>query len=102
MTIGSVLQKPWPRWPLALLFWTLIGLSFASQFYSSAAKAGLEVTWKQAVTYALGDWYVFALLSIPVIQLARHFHFETGKWGATRPGHLFRSFLFSLTSMLPR
>ena len=47
----------WAKWLLALLFWTLIGLSFASQFYSSAAKAGLEVTWKRAVTYALGDWY---------------------------------------------
>ena len=102
MTIGSFWQKRWVKWLLGLVFWTLIGLSFASQFYSSAAKAGLEVTWKQAVTYALGDWYVFAVLSIPVIQLARRFHFEAGKWGVSLAVHAVGSAAFSLAYMVLR
>ena len=102
MTITSLLQNRWARWFLGFVFWTLIGLAFASQFYSSAAKAGLEVSWKQAVTYALGDWYVFAILSIPVVQLARRFHFETAKWGASLIVHAFGSVAFSLSYMVLR
>ena len=102
MTITSLLQNRWAKWLLGLAFWTLIGLSFASQFYSSAAKAGLEVTWKQAVTYALGDWYVFAILSIPVIQLARRFHFEADKWRFSLVVHMLGSIAFSLAYMILR
>ena len=75
MTINNALQRRRVKWLLWFGFWTLIGLSFAFQFYISSAKAGLEVTWRQAVGYALGDWYVFALLSIPVVWLARRFNF---------------------------
>jgi len=82
--------------------WTLIGLSFASQFYISSAKAGLEVSWKQAVTYALGDWYVFALLSIPVMALSRRLRFETGSWLKTFLAHTMGSVIFSFSYMVLR
>src|SRR6266704_2276510 len=94
MTIGTIMQKRWSRWLVGFCFWTLLGLSFASQFYISSAKAGLEVSWKQAVSYALGDWYVFAALSIPVIQLARRFRFEAGKWGRSLAVHALGSATF--------
>ncbi len=90
------------KWPLFFAFWTLIGLSFAGQFHISSAKAGLEVSWSQAVGYSLGDWYVFALLSIPVIHLARRFHFEAATWGRSLLAHLLCSVLFSFTYMLVR
>ena len=96
------LQKRWLKWPLGFAFWTLIGLSFAFQFYISSAKAGLDVTWKQAVSYALGDWYVFALLSVPVIWLAGRFQFETGKRALSLLVHLPCSVLFSLAYMILR
>lgn len=102
MTLAAILQNRVGRWVLGFLFWTLLGLSFASQFYISGAKAGLEVTWKQAVSYALGDWYVFALLSIPVSLLARRFFFEAGKWGRSLCVHLLGSVLFSLGYMVIR
>ncbi len=54
-----------------LACWTLVGLAFASQFYLSSAQMGRTVTWGQAVTYSLGDWYVWAVLSVPVLWLAR-------------------------------
>ncbi|HZR17585.1 MAG TPA: sensor histidine kinase [Verrucomicrobiae bacterium] len=102
MTLAAVLQHRVGRWVLGFLFWTLLGLSFASQFYISGAKAGYDVTWKQAVTYALGDWYVFALLSIPVNSLARRFGFEAGKWGLSFCVHLLASIAFSLAYIVIR
>jgi two-component system LytT family sensor kinase len=80
----------------------LLGLSFASQFYISSAKAGLEVSWKQAVSYSLGDWYVFALLSVPVMQLARRFRFEAGTWPKSLAVHALGCALFSLGYMVIR
>jgi two-component system, LytTR family, sensor kinase len=100
--MNKVLQRRWIKWPLGFAFWTLIGLSFAFQFYISSAKAGLEVTWKQAVSYALGDWYVFAVLSIPVIWLARRFNFDPGNRARSLAVHVPGSLLFSLAYMVLR
>jgi len=102
MTINHALQRRGIKWLLGFAFWTLIGLSFAFQFYISSAKAGLDVSWKQAVGYALGDWYVFALLSIPVMWLARRFDFETGNRVRSFAVHLPASLAFSLAYMLVR
>jgi two-component system, LytTR family, sensor kinase len=102
MTIKNVFQRRWIKWLLWFGFWTLIGLSFAFQFYISSAKAGLEVTWRQAVSYALGDWYVFAVLSIPVVWLARRFDFESGNRARSLAMHLPASLVFSLAYMVLR
>lgn len=102
ITVSGFARNPWGKWVLGFVLWTLLGLSFASQFYISGAKAGLEVSWKQAVSYALGDWYVFALLSIPVIQLARRFHLEAGSWRSSLAVHVAGSVLFSLAYMALR
>src|SRR5438093_7785655 len=102
MTVEKLMRKPATRWGLGFSFWTLLGLSFASQFYISGAKAGLEVSWKQAVNYALGDWYVFALLSVPVVQLARRFRIEGENWARSLAVHSVASILFSLAYMVIR
>lgn len=102
MTIERLMQKWWGRYLLGLCFWTLLGLSFASQFYISSAKAGLDVSWKQAVNFALADWYVFALLSIPVVHLARRFRFEGGNWGRSFAVHAVGSVVFSAAYMVLR
>lgn len=102
MTIKTAFQRRWIQWLLGFVFWTLIGLSFAFQFYISSAKAGLEVSWRQAVSYALGDWYVFAVLSIPVVWLARRFDFESGNRARSFAVHLPGSVAFSLTYMVLR
>lgn len=102
MTIESLMEKRWSRLLLGFCFWTLLGLSFASQFYISSAKAGLEVSWKQAVNYALADWYVFAILSIPVVHLARRFRFEGSTWARSLAAHAVASIFFSLAYMVLR
>jgi two-component system LytT family sensor kinase len=62
----------------------------------------LEVSWRQAISYALGDWYVFAILSIPVMLLARWFRFEAGSWGRSLAIHILGSVVFSLSYMVVR
>ena len=102
MPTGISASCRWAKWFIGLAFWTLLGLSFASQFYISSAKAGLGVTWRQAFGYALGDWYVFALLSIPVVRLARRFRFGTGNGIQTLVAHALGSVVFSLAYMVVR
>lgn len=102
MTMNHPLKKRRLKWPLGFCFWTAIGLSFAFQFYISSAKAGLEVSWKQAVSYSLGDWYVFAALSIPVVWLAGRCPFESGKRARSLAVHLPASLAFSLAYMILR
>jgi len=102
MKTGTVLQNRYARWLIGFVFWTGLGLSFAGQFYISSAQAGLGVTWKQAVNYSLGDWYVFALLSIPVTRLARRFPFEAGRWPTSLAVHLVCGAAFSLAYMIVR
>ncbi|MEO6567575.1 MAG: histidine kinase [Opitutaceae bacterium] len=69
-------------------FWTLVGLAFAGQFYLSSTLLGRSVTWGQAISYSLGDWYVWALLSIPVVWLARRFPPEGAQPWRTAAIHL--------------
>ncbi len=102
MTTGTYLQTRGIKWVLGLVFWTLLGLSFAGQFYISASKAGLEVTWREAVTSSLGDWYVFAVLSLPVLHLARRFPLAGGAWGRSLAVHGLGCILFSLSYMTLR
>jgi two-component system, LytTR family, sensor kinase len=89
-------------WGLAIGFWTVIGLSFASQYYLSSLKAGRPVSWSHAVSWSLGDWYVWGLLSVPIIQLARRFRFDDVQWIRSVAIHLVASGLFSLLYMVLR
>jgi two-component system, LytTR family, sensor kinase len=89
-------------WGLALGFWTVIGLSFASQYYLSSLKAGRPVSWSHAVSWSLGDWYVWGLLSVPIIHLARRFRFDDVRWTRSVAIHLVASAGFSLVYMVLR
>jgi hypothetical protein len=84
------------------MIWTLIGLAFAGQLYLVRAKLGDPVSWQFAIGRNLADWYVFAILSIPVWWLARHFPIERTKWPRTLFVHLAAATLFSLSWMIFR
>jgi two-component system LytT family sensor kinase len=92
----------WQRWVVLLGVWTLIGLSFARQYYVSSSTFGNPVTWRHALNHALTDWYLFALLSPPAIWLARKFAFERSRWLPHAALHLFFSAIFSISWMALR
>ncbi len=84
------------RIAMILSFWTLVGLAFASQFYLSSTLLGRSVTWSQAISYSLGDWYVWALLSGPILALARRFPADGGERWRTAGIHLAAAIVCSL------
>ena len=73
MTAARSFFRSLPRLGGILAFWTLVGLAFASQFYLSSTLLGRSVTWGQAISYSLGDWYVYAILAWPSVRLARRY-----------------------------
>jgi sensor histidine kinase YesM len=83
-------------------FWTLVGLAFAGQFYLSSTLLGRSVTWGQAISYSLGDWYVWAVLSVPVLLLARRFPPEGGNPALTAAVHLTAALVCSLLYVVLR
>jgi two-component system, LytTR family, sensor kinase len=102
MPVRPFIQKPTVKWSMTFLFWTLIGLSFASQLYLFSYKTGRPVSWGEAVSSSLGDAYVWAVLSLPIVELARQFRFDSPRWGRSVAIHLLASCLFSLLYMALR
>jgi signal transduction histidine kinase len=102
MTRGFLVKNRPLRWALVFLFWTLIGLSFASQLFLSSYKTGGSISWGRAVSWSLGDWYVWAVVSLPIVQLARRFRFDDVKWSRNVAIHLVAGAAFSLFYMLLR
>ncbi len=100
--MASPIARHWSRWTLFFAFWTLVGLSFAIQFYLATSAAGWRIPWSQAVRSSLADWYVFALLSIPAFRLARRFPFARANWAGVGFLHLIASLLFSCSYVFLR
>src|SRR5437867_2220988 len=67
---------------------TLLGLFFTAQIYYSAASFHHPVGWGQALYWAFGDWYEWALLSPVIFWLCRRFQFERQSWLKSLPVHL--------------
>ena len=94
--------RPWRRGLLAFAFWSVVGLSFAIQSYLTRTEIGLPVTWRYAIGRNLVDWYVFALLSVPALWLARRIPIERADWGRRVTIHAAASAVFSLGWMVLR
>lgn len=73
MTSETEIRKSWIKWGLFLAFWTLVGAFFSTQYYLTGFKTGRPILWRQALAFSLGDWYVWAVLSLAVAWLARRF-----------------------------
>lgn len=94
-----------PRPVRALAFlalWTVVALAFAGQHYLTSAKVGVPVAWGAAITGAMADWYLFGLLSIPAIWLARHCNLAGPHWRLRIALHLVAGTVFSLLWILAR
>ena len=82
--------------------WTLVGLAFASQFYLSSSLIGRSVSWGEAISYSLGDWYVWAVLSLPILWLARRFPPDEARPLRVGAIHLGAALLISLVYVVLR
>jgi len=78
----------WKRWLLGLGFWTALGLFFATQTGISYTYQQGSAPWGFLIRLALGEWYIWALLSPAVFWLARRFPFERGRRMRALAAHL--------------
>jgi two-component system, LytTR family, sensor kinase len=102
MSLLALIRKLWPKWILLVFFWTVLGLAFAGQLYLSRSKIGQPVTWGFALERALADWYVFAILSVPSLWMARRFPLASVAWKRSVTVHLVAGAAFSLGWMVLR
>ncbi len=97
------LRQNWVPWSLFIGIWTVIGLAFASQFYLSSSLFGYySVTWGQAISITLGDWYVWALLSLPIMWFARRFPLHRRNWAKLAVIHTAASALVCVVYVVVR
>jgi two-component system, LytTR family, sensor kinase len=94
--VPKLTQQLWMRALVVFAFWTLLGLAFASQFYFSSAQFGNPVSWGRALAFSLADWWVFAVLSLPAIWLARRAPIERPHRARAASLHAMASVAFSL------
>ena len=96
MSVPRPFSRSLLRFLGVVAFWTLVGLAFASQFYLSSTLLGRSVTWVQAISYSLADWYVWAVLSVPILAFARRFPPEDGSRWRAAGIHLVAALVVSL------
>jgi two-component system LytT family sensor kinase len=82
--------------------WSLVGLAIASEIYLSSNFLGRSVTWGEAISDSLEDWYVYGALSLAVVWLARRYPPERGSRLLTSAIHLAAALAFSLAYILVR
>jgi two-component system, LytTR family, sensor kinase len=82
--------------------WSIVGLAIASEIYLSSNFLGRSITWGEAISDSLEDWYVYGVLSLPVVWLARRFPPERGSRWVTAAIHLAAALAFSLAFILVR
>src|SRR2546426_5556401 len=87
--------RRWHAGAKVLLIATFLGLFFTAQIYYSAASFHHSVSWGQALYWAFGDWYEWALLSPVIFWLCRRFQFDRQSWRRRLPLHLVAGLLLS-------
>ena len=88
--------------PAFIAGWTAVGVAFAAQYYLKSADLGEPIAWRIALSGALADWYVFALLSIPTYWLAGKYPLTGSHWRLRIALHAIASTVFSLLWILLR
>lgn len=78
----------WRGVAVGFLCFTLIGLIFSAQFYLYLHSFGRPVTWGQTLSWNLGSWYLWALLSPGIFRVSRRYAPTRGRWSGTLAAHL--------------
>jgi two-component system, LytTR family, sensor kinase len=82
--------------------WSLVGLAFASELYLSSNQLGRPISWGEAISGPLEDWYVYGVLSLGVVWLARRYPPEGGSRWTTAALHLAAALVFSFAWVVLR
>jgi signal transduction histidine kinase len=92
--------RRWLSWLSIFGCFTLVGLMFAGQWYVGYTANGYPITWLQVGTWALTEWWLWALLSPFILWCARRFYIERQNRGRTIPIHLALGLGFSFVHIV--
>lgn len=71
----------WRQFWLLMLFWTVLGLIDAGQFYVHVNYfRGRQIRWEEALVSGLADWYIWAALAPLIVALAHRYPIEHSNW----------------------
>lgn len=66
--------------PLLVAGLIILGFSFSALIYLIYASTGSPVTWKQALSVGLTQWWVWSLLYFVMVRITRHLPIERHRW----------------------
>jgi len=100
MSIFQLSKKSWRTGSLVVAVASVLGLFFAAQMHYSSAAFGRPISWGQALYWAFGDWYEWALLSPVILWLSRGFSFERSRWRSSLGIHFVGGVMLSVAHLL--
>ncbi len=68
------------KWVGFFCLWTLLGVFSASQNMLVLQEIGMNPTWEESLRHALIDWYLWALLTIPIGVLVVKVGLDISRW----------------------
>jgi two-component system LytT family sensor kinase len=95
-----VLTRRWLSWLSIFGCFTLVGLMFAGQWYVGYTANGYPVTWLQVGTWALTEWWLWALLSPFILWCSHRFYIDRRTRRRTIPIHLALGLGFSFMQIV--
>ncbi|MEW6125686.1 MAG: histidine kinase [Acidobacteriota bacterium] len=100
MKVSSRNKSPWLELAVIFFAWTLYGLFFASQAYISEAHFGRNASWQRALGIWMTCAYSWALVTPPILWLARRLQFNRQTWRRSLLIHLLAATFFSTLVLL--
>lgn len=77
----------------------ILGFSFSALIYLVYASTGTPVTWSQALSVGLTQWWVWSLLYLLLFRITRRFPVERRRWLQVVSGYLLLGFALSLLKL---
>lgn len=81
MNLQAATKHPVLKWVLYFGAWTLVGLFWAARMWIIDLGSGEDaVSWVEAMTLGIVDWYLWAVISILIFKLSRRLPFDRARW----------------------
>jgi two-component system LytT family sensor kinase len=77
----------------------ILGFSFSALIYLIYASTGTPVTWKQALSVGLTQWWVWSLLYFLLYRISQRFPFERQRWMRSALAYLLLGFVVTLLKL---
>lgn len=92
---GRVVKRPWTIWVVTFAIYTLLAFIISLQTYYYNRSSGSEAVFLQILKPSLVSFWIYALLTPPVLWLCWHFPIERRRFHSRLLLHVAASLLFA-------